>query len=283
MVALVRFQTSSTGAQIDDLVAGEAGMEAAQIAMALSVTPFDLLAYQIDQRGGPTPGLALEAFALIGGRGPGVPKPAYGGYVDGTQALDWVLEELPHLSGAQQRAVRAYMARSFPAQMPKTTAVIRRARAAGTTAADYQLIADQMLQRIEAHTGPLGITPVVVKSTTSDSGLFAETNWYVGCGITVYQTNDTRPLSFKQHTLAHELGHCMQGHFRSFACNNALCHQPGWLQEGLPEWIADEVVPLVPDENPVAFNRLHQYDSLPDAPLSYWDYEAAGFSGTSPM
>jgi hypothetical protein len=281
VLALVRFQTSSTGAQIDDLVAGEAGTEAAQIAMALSVTPFDLLSYQIDQRGGPTPGLALEAFALIGGQGPGVPKPAYGGFVDGTQALGWVLEELPRLSGAQRQAVRAYMARTFPAQVPRTTAVIRRARAAGANAivAQYQLIADHMLLRIEAHTGPLGITPVVVKSTTSDPGLFAETDWYVGCRIIVFQTNDKRPLSFMQHTLAHELGHCMQGHFRGFVCSTKLCEQPEWLQDGLPEWIADEVVPLVPGENPVAFNHLHQYDALPEKDLSYWDYEAAGFFG----
>ncbi len=284
VLAAVAFETSARGVSIDDFLAGETAAEAQRISDALSLTGFDRLSYQVYLHRGPTPVLALQALALIGGRGPGVPRPlADAGFVDGTVALDWVLEELPRFSKPQRKAVEAYLARTFPRHASGASPASGPAQAAGpTNAAAYQAIADQMLARIETHTGPLGITPVVSKSTTSTPGLYAETNVYFGCAITVYQTIDARPLSFKEHTLAHELGHCLQlkygGVLHATSAGNV-----GWLLEGLPEWIADEVVPLVPSENPVAFHDLESYDLQPGLGLDQLDfdtgYDAAGFFG----
>jgi hypothetical protein len=281
VVAALRFQTSASGQLIDDFMVGEAGTEARQLSEARGQTGFELLSYHVYQHHGPTAALALQALALIGGRGPGVPKPVpNAGFVDGTVALDWVLEELPRFSKPQRRAVEAYLARTFPQHASSAIKASRQAHVASptTTAADYQAIADQMLARIETHTGPLGITPVVAKGTTSTPGEYAVTNVFFGCAITVYQTNDARPLSFKQHTLAHELGHCMQSKYGG-VLHATSAGNVGWLLEGLPEWIADEVVPLVPSENPLALSRLTSYDLQPGLGLDQLDYDAVGFFG----
>ena len=135
------------------------------------------------------------------------------------------------------------------------------------TAAYYQRIADEMLVRIEAHTGSLRIVPVVYKASRPSANQYAVTQPILrrspygdDCTITVFPQTDPLERWQQEHVLAHELGHCMQSYYAG-SVQSAYFRGPPWLDDGLPEWIADEVVPIPPGTSagyPV--NWLLDYD-----------------------
>jgi hypothetical protein len=275
VTAELSLKTSMPAAAAQRFLTGAASVEAQQLQATAALTGFDRLSDAVAAHHGPTPRLALEAFALIGGTGSGVPRPIPGGgVIDGTEALGWVFQELPDLSPAQRRAVHRFLARTFPPAHKPSESVADGAAFAehvdhAITAGDYQAIADQMLTRIEAHTGPLGITPVVSKDpypkVSDNTVTYALTDLGSehACDITVFESTDHLELWRQQRVLAHELGHCMQRKYLGYWSLWWKLEVP-WIKEGPPEWVADEVAPIPEGAD------VHTY---PEVFLYRWDRE----------
>ena len=169
VTAELSLTTSMSTATAQRFLAGAASVEAHQLQAIAALTGFDRLSDAIAARHGPTRSLALQAFALIGGTGRGVPvRCPTAAWSTGPRRSAGCPSELPRFTAAQKAAVHRFLTRTFPKPDRTTAAVADGAAFAehadhAITAVDYQAIADQMMTRIEAHTGPLDIAPVVSK------------------------------------------------------------------------------------------------------------------------
>jgi hypothetical protein len=296
VVVEVRFDSAGSGSAVDSFVGAEAANEDILASSARPSTPFERLASAVASQHGPTLANALEAFALLGGRAPGVPPPLkHAGAIGGTQALGWVLEQYNNFSPAQRKAVDAYRAQltvgvhaSSAAGHPAGRGT---ARAAAVSAAEYQKIADTMRKDIEAHLGPLGYPAVVVKSLTRgspdpNSPIYAVTDTSFSfltpteCTIKVYTETDGLSADGKNQTIAHELGHCFQHKY----AGRLAVDTGGWdeaVKEGVPEWIGDVVaIPPSPATTTESWytDIFVNWDREP-GPLSARGRDAAGFLG----
>jgi hypothetical protein len=292
VVVEVEFRAAARSAAVDSFVQSEAISVATLVRQELGKSAFDRLA-DLVAAGGPTPQLALRAFAMIGGRGPGVPRsPSHPGEVHGTQALRWVLDVYPRLSAAQRAAVDRHLDEVFPPalRMPTATPASRGlspARiAAATTAADYQAIIDAQLRKLQSYLPPLGLRVNAIKVATGKPGVFAETAaWGKGilgrgeldlCLISVFPDTDSESPLGQERVIAHELGHCYHNKYTGGL--RGLSGVEDWLAEGLPEWIGDALTP------PLRFgeyghDHLAAWDYSRGVALDGMGYHAAGFFG----
>ena len=284
VLAGVEFRAAARGALENSFLRDQALSEAALVRLALLETPFDRLARLVQRSGGPTPRLALRAFSLIGGRGPGVPAPPRDpGQVHGTQALWWVLQAYSQLSPQQQRAVDAYLAAVFPqgqAQPTGTAAAMTAplpAHIAASTGAEYQAIADDELNELQRHLPALGRPVRVFKSSApGPARALAMTEPEAPiCRIAVFPLADGLGRADQEQTIAHELGHCYQGKFYGDQFRDKPLEH--WLTEGLPEWMAD----VAASAGSLGRDTVSDWHLTANTPLNQlsFGYVGAGFFG----
>ncbi len=158
----------------------------------------------------------------------------------------------------------------------------RSAMAGRDTVAAYQASLEPIQEALERHLGPLGANVEVVTSRRVSRGPNGQQALAAAllvtpdrCRITVWPSVFPAP-SGPHHTLAHELFHCYQQHWRGSPLSAAL----GWIQEGTAEWAAAVVIAEVGGTlDPVLRDWLGEYYMTPARPLFRRTYDAVGWLG----
>jgi hypothetical protein len=280
LVTLTLTRRASTAGQRAIAYAQLAG---SHLSASQPATGWGRLVEQVRPNGSVSETTALEAVALTYGPLPGV-KPPAGSKLrvpSATGAAAWVLRYLPRLRPRLRRAVYrdlglapagagAHIATFGDPGFHQNASLTTAANTWASVYADGGHLAHHLSLTIVAGTTSSPLDGADADALPVDAaGALSLTGPY--CRIRVAPSVASGSIPILSAVLAHEVFHCFE-----FDLDHDWTHQGDWLIEGMAEWAALKVDPVM---SATAESWLIDYVDTPATPLFSRTYDALGFWG----